>query len=269
MAHLFVTATTKTQMAQTRQKFRAEQDELKASAEMWRRKAEELERMLALKEEDFSKTVLKRRRRNAMHVDILAELSSTEDALKESQHQCAALEESLHMKLQEKEENHQRRLKEQEESVKQIIEEKYRRELESMQQKFDADLERREEAVKQERILVEEKFAKRQIEREKQFEEEILKKEKWLEQQLRKRKEDFSNQMTAMFLHWTRRAEEMGRNQKELEHHLQENIRMRDQLEEKTKEDIQRLSEDISQLQVRRVSFFLSFKEFTMIISNI
>lgn len=254
-------------MAQTRgQKVQAELDELKTSEDTLRRKAEELERTLAVKEEELSNAVLKSKTRTVVHVETVAELSSLQDALKESQRKCAALDESLHTKLQEREENHQRELRKKEESVKQMMEEEYEKKLEERQQKFNEDLQRKEEAMRQERFLLQEKFAKQQIDREKQLEEVISKKEEWLEEQLRKREEDFSDQLTAMLMHWMRRTKEMCEHQNELEDLLQESIRKRDQEEEKIKEEIHSLSEEMSQLQVRPVNLSSSFKQFSMII---
>lgn len=244
-----------------------EQDHLETSVDMWKRKVEDLERTLAMQEEELSKAVLKRRTRTLIHVETLEELRSSKAALDESQYKCAALEESLNMKLQERQETLQRQLKEKEESVKEMMEEKFERELDERKQRFEDDLRRKEEALMLEQALLEEKFIKEKIERDKQFDEELCKKERWLEQQLQKREEEFNIELTDMFLQWMSRAEGMGQKQKELEHQLQDSIRRREQDEEQTKEEIQRLSEEISQLQVRHLNL-RSFKLF-LIISKI
>lgn len=131
------------------QSLRAEQEELKASSAMWRRKVGDLERTLALKEEELINAVEKRRMRTVTHVETLAELDSTQAELKESQVKCAALEESLQKMLKDKEESHQKDVKEKQETVKQM-EEEYKREQKKRQQNYEEELQKKEEAMRRE-----------------------------------------------------------------------------------------------------------------------
>lgn len=140
----------------------AEQEGIAASAETWRRKMEELEAVLAGKEEELQNVERKRRIRTFIHVETLAELSRTQAALRESEGKCAALEDSLKTQLWEKEENHRRDLKDKEQSVKKKMAEDHERELEKMQQRFDEDVQAKEEAMRQEHLLLEERFIKEQ-----------------------------------------------------------------------------------------------------------
>lgn len=239
-------------MAQVKIKNRlAEHEGIVASAETWRRKMEELEAMLAGKEEELRNVEQKRRLRTVTHVETLAELSRTQAALGESKGKCAALQDSLKTQLQEKEENHWRELKEKEQSVKKKMAEDHERELEKMQQRFDEDVQAKEEAMRQEHLRLKEKFIKQRNERETKYEKDIVKKEEWLRQELWYKEQSFSKQLNDIFQQCMRRAEEMGLKQKELEPQLQENMKRREEEQETRHEEIQTLSEQLSHLQVR------------------
>lgn len=86
--------------------------------------------------------------RRLMHVETLDELSSTEDAVKESQLKFAALEELI-QRLEEKDQSHQRELKEKEETMNKMVEEEHGRELEKVQEKLDEELQRKEDYLRQ------------------------------------------------------------------------------------------------------------------------
>lgn len=130
-----------TAMAQVKsQKVWAEQEGLKASEETWRRQVEQLEATLAVKEEGLKNAVQKRRIRIVMHIETLAELSSVQTAMRDSECKRAALEDLVKMKLKGKEENHERDLKEKEESVKKKMAKQNEREQEKIQQRFAEDL---------------------------------------------------------------------------------------------------------------------------------
>lgn len=182
-------------------------------------------------------------------------------------YECAALEDSLKMKLKEKEENHERHLKEKEESVKKKMAEQQERELEKIQQRFAEDLQAKQEATRKELLLIEEDFMKEQNERQK-HEEDLIKKEEWLKQELWNKERSFNKQLTDMFQQCMQRAEEMGLQHKELEQKLQESMQMRQQ-EERRKEEIQSLSAQISDLQVRRFNFYSAFRKLSLIFSAI
>lgn len=237
------------------------QAELNDSVDMWRRKVEELERTLAMKEEEISTAMETYKSKTVFHMETTLELSIKQVALNNSEKKCAALEESLNKKVQEKEENQQMQLKEKEEIMKKMMAQEDERESNEWQEKLDREIQKREEAVRQELFLMEEKFAKEQNERILQHQKEILKKEELLEQQLRDQKNGFNKQLTDMLRQWTGRAVEMDRKEKELEQQLHENIRSREQEQDNTKEKIQRLSEEVSHLLVRSFNLCSYFKK--------
>lgn len=74
-----------------------------ASEEDWKEKAMELKERLRENEEEMNKVQRKFNRRTAAHIETIALLTSTENALKEEQEKCAVLEDEL-LKIQPSEE---------------------------------------------------------------------------------------------------------------------------------------------------------------------
>lgn len=97
------------------------------------------------------------------------------------------------------------------------------------------------------------------------YKEEMLMREKWLKQQLQDNEDSLMEQLTEMVQQWMARAQEMGLKHKELEQQLQERMKMREEQEKNRREDIQRLSQQLSHLQVRYFNLCSCFNRFQIV----
>lgn len=252
-------------MAQTRSQTRnAEYEELKASVETWRIKVEELEKKLADTEKELSNAGKMRIRRAVTHTETLAELSSTEAALEESQLKCVALEETFEKTLEEKDESHQRELQEKEESMKKMIQEEHERELDI---RFDGELQKKEENMKQELLLLEQTLINERNERERIYEEKFLEKEQSMRKKLVGTDGMMTQHLNELFQVFLQSSVEMCQRQNELENQLQETMRRREEEDEQINQELQRLSEELCQIQVRRFNHCSSGRKCLMIFS--
>lgn len=248
-------------MAQRGNQEQVEQEELK-------KKFQDLENTLAEKEQQLSRALQKMNTRTIMHVETLAELSSMENALNESEVKRAALEESI-QKLQEKDDDHKKKLKEKEESMKKMMEQENDRELEKMQKMFEEQLQKKEESMRQELCQQEKNLQDELKEVTQKYEEKVVEKEVWMRQQLLEKEDSFKKLLDDICQPFEGKAQQWALNIKELEDQLQESNKIRLEKEEKTNLEIQKMSAELSNLQVRCIKHCPCFKRFQGIFSQI
>ncbi|TWW63992.1 trichohyalin-like [Takifugu flavidus] len=232
------------------QQLKAEQEPMESSAETWREEVQQLREALAEKEEQLSKAVKRRQMRTVAHVETLTLLNSTQAALKESKLKCASLEETLHSQQQEKEERRRRELMEQEEGLNHkllVIEEELERQLEEEKQRNNEE----KEAMRQQLFRQEEKFKKLLDEERHKYDEKIVENEESLKQQLMAQEENFNKMLADVCQRWESTAQKWAQKNEELEHRFQESLSLRQHEEEENKEELQRLSEAILQLELQ------------------
>lgn len=213
---------------------------------------EGLKNALAEKEGQLSRTLRKLNMRTLIHVETLAELSSTEEALKESELKRLSLEESV-SRLQERDEDHQRELNEKEESLKQKMKEEHEREFEKLQKTFEEELQKKEDSIREELSQRQEIFKGELRELEEKYEDNILEREECMRRQLLEQEAAHQTLLAEVCQKLEAKAQQRALEMRELENQLQEGIEMRKRQEEKTAEEIQRLSEALSHLQVRHL----------------
>ncbi|TWW73873.1 trichohyalin-like [Takifugu flavidus] len=233
------------------QQLKAEQEPLESSMETWREeRVQHLREVLAEKEEQLSRAVERRHMRTVAHMETLTQLNTSQAALKESNLKCASLEETLHSQQQEKEERHKRKLMEQEEGFNQkllVIEEEFVRKLEEDKQRFDEE----KEALRQQLFLKEKKFNKLLEEEQNKYNEMIVDKEESMKQQLLTQEETYNKMLADVCQRWERTSQKCVHMREELEQKVLESQRLRQEEQERTKEDLQRLSEAILQLELQ------------------
>lgn len=240
-------------MAQSRMQQQHVEQELK-------KKFEELKNSLADKEEQLSKALRKKNMRSFMHVETLAELSSTEEALKQSGMKCAALEESV-QRLQVQDENHKKELREKEESLEKMIEEEQERELLKVRKMFEEELQRKEENMKQQFFQMEKNLQDELKKQKEKYDDKILEKEDWLRQQILEKEASFQKQLAELCQPLEAKAQQWVLKIKDMENQYQESDRMRREQEERTNLELQRLSEELCNLQVRCFNLHSSFRK--------
>lgn len=216
-----------------------------------KKKFEELTSSLADKEEQLSRALRKKDMRSLMHMETLAELSNTEEALNQSKMKCAALEESVR-RLQEDDENHQRELCEKEESMKKMMEMEQDRELDKVKKMFEEDLKTKEEKMREQLFHMEENLQGELYELKEKYDQKILEKEDWMRQQLLEKEAGFKKRLAELCQPVEAKAQKWVLKIKDLEDQYQESELMRKEQEERTGMEIQRLSEELSHLQVRK-----------------
>ncbi|TWW77986.1 putative protein tag-278 [Takifugu flavidus] len=232
------------------QQLKAEQEPLESSMETWREEVQQLREALAEKEEQLSRAVERQQMRTVARVETLTQLNSTQAALKESNLKCASLEETLHSQQQEKEERHRRELMEQEKGFNKtllVIQEKFERKLEEESQRSNEE----KEAMRQQLFLKEKKFQKLLDEEKHKSNEKIMEKEESLKQQLLAKEENFNKMLADVCQRLERTAQTWVLMKEELEQKVLESQRFRQHEEANTKEEIQRLSEAILQLELQ------------------
>ncbi|TWW66795.1 hypothetical protein D4764_20G0008270 [Takifugu flavidus] len=121
-----------------------------------------------------------------------------------------------------------------------VIEEEFERKLEEEKQRFNKE----KEAMRQQLFLKEEKFKKLLDE------EQILEKES-MKQQLLAKEENFNKMLADVCQRWESTAQKWAQKKEELKHKFQEGQSLRQHEEEKNKEELQRLSEAILQLELQ------------------
>ncbi|TWW67136.1 GRB10-interacting GYF protein 2-like [Takifugu flavidus] len=221
-----------------------------SSMETWREEVQHLREALAEKEEQLSRAVKRRQMRTVAHVEALTLLNSTQAALKESELKCASLEETLHSQQQENEETHRRELMEQEEGLNQkllVIQEEFETKLQEERQRSHEE----KEAMRQQLFLEEKTFQKLLDEETQKYHEKILQKEELMKQQLVVKEENFNRMLADVHQRWERTAQTWVQMNEELEHKINESQRFRTHEEAKNKEELQRLSEAILQLELQ------------------
>ncbi|XP_056873507.1 GRB10-interacting GYF protein 2-like isoform X2 [Takifugu flavidus] len=221
-----------------------------SSMETWREEVQHLREALAEKEEQLSRAVKRRQMRTVAHVEALTLLNRTQAALKESELKCASLEETLHSQQQENEETHRRELMEQEEGLNQkllVIQEEFERKLQEERQRSHEE----KEAMRQQLFLEEKKFQKVLDDEKQKYNEKILQKEELMKQQLVVKEENFNRMLADVHQRWERTAQTWFQMNEELEHKINESQRFRQHEEAKNKEELQRLSEAILQLELQ------------------
>ncbi|XP_056912762.1 trichohyalin-like isoform X2 [Takifugu flavidus] len=232
------------------QQLKAEQEPLESSMETWREeRVQHLREVLAEKEEQLSRAVKRHQMRTVAHMETLTQLNTTQAALKESNLKCASLEETLHSQQQEKEERHKRKLMKQEEGFNQkllVTEEEFVRKLEEEKHRFDEE----KEALRQQLFLKEKKFNKLLEEEQNKYNEMIVDKEESMKQQLLTQEETYNKMLADVCQRWERTSQKCVQMREELEQKVLESQRLRQEEQERTKEDLQRLSEAILQLEV-------------------
>lgn len=224
-------------------------------------KFEELTNALAEKEGQLSRALQKLNMRSFMHVETLAELSSTEEALKESELKRVALEESVN-RLQDRDEDHQRELNEKEESLKQKIKEEHERELEKVQDMFEEELQKKEDSMREELLQRQENFKEELKQLEEKYNDNILEREECMRRQLLEQEAGHQRLLAEICQPLEAKAQQRALEMRELENQLQESIETRKRQEEKTEEEILRLSEALSHLQVRHFNICLHYMHF-------
>lgn len=202
----------------------AELEELKVSAESWRKQVEELKEALAEKDEELKRAVRKRRMRTVAHVDNLALLTSTQVALEDSKLKCAALQEALQKHLQEKEELRWREQLKEDRTKPQrhqlyVIDGGFESELEDQQQSFNQE----KEAMRLKLLLQEEQSNRQREEKQHEYEQQLLEKEEWMKQQLLDMEGKFNELLEDVRWQWESRAQK----EKELKEKLQESNQLR------------------------------------------
>ncbi|TWW79091.1 hypothetical protein D4764_10G0001210 [Takifugu flavidus] len=232
------------------QQLKAEQEQLESSMETWREEVQQLKEALAEKEEQLSRAVKRRRMRTVAHVETLTQLNTTQAALKESNLKCASLEETLQTQQQEIEERCSRELTEQEEGLRHKllgIEEEFKGKLEEERQRSYEE----KEALRQQLFLQEEKFKKLLDEEQLKYAEKVMELEESTKQQLLIKEETFNKMLADVCQRWDSTAQKWAQMNEELEHKFLESQRLRQHEEEKNKEELQRLSEAILQLELQ------------------
>ncbi|TWW73820.1 trichohyalin-like isoform X1 [Takifugu flavidus] len=232
------------------QQLKAEQEPLELSMETWREEVQHLREALAEKEEQLSRAVKRRHMRTVADVETLTQLNTTQAALKESNLKCASLEETLHSQQQEKEERHKRELMEQEEGFNQkllVNEEEFERKLEEEKQRFDE----KKEALRQQLFRQDDKFKKLLEEEQYKYHEKIFEKEESMKQQLLTQEETHNKMLADVCQRWETTSQKWVQMRELLEQKILESQRLRQEEQEKTKEELQRLSEAILQLELQ------------------
>ncbi|XP_056897267.1 GRB10-interacting GYF protein 2-like [Takifugu flavidus] len=128
-----------------------------------------------------------------------------------------------------------------------VIEEEFEKKLEEETQRFDEE----KEALRQQLIRQQERFKKLLDEEQHKYNEKIMEKEESTKQQLLAKEEKFNKVVADVYQRWESRAEKWVQMKEELEHKVQESQSLREHEEEKTKEELQRLSETIFQLELQ------------------
>ncbi|XP_056873584.1 probable cyclin-dependent serine/threonine-protein kinase DDB_G0278487 [Takifugu flavidus] len=139
---------------------------------------------------------------------------------------------------------------EQEEGLNQkllVIQEEFERKLQEERQRSHEE----KEAMRQQLFLEEKKFQKVLDEEKQKYNEKILQKEELMKHQLVVKEENFNRMLADVHQRWERTAQTWVQMNEELEHKINESQRFRQHEEAKNKEEIQRLSEAILQLELQ------------------
>lgn len=235
-----------------------EKKELLRSVTELQHEVRQLKGRLAVKEEQVSRTVKRRRMRTVAHVETLALLSSTKADLKQSYQRCAALEQKL---VGETEDSQQMecgdhfRVRQPGQDVETLNNEFCKKE-EALQLQMLEKEQQMQEQMRQKLFTIQEDFQKKLSEEREKNRQEQSEREERLRQQLEEKDDSFKKQLSVACEHWESRVQHWSKHQSELQDKLQEQENLRKQQEEESKQETEHLREEIQQLQV---SAFASF----------
>lgn len=249
----------------SQQQQQVEKEEMNDSIETWKNKFQELQATLAKKEERLNWALEKAILADGIQAQTLAEMSSTGDALKKSKLKRAALTEAI-QGLDE--ESQQRELQEKEEHMKNMLVEEHKKRQEERQKKFEEDLQTKENMMRQEFLRREEEILKQIQEEEEKYQLNILEKEEHMKQQLRIGEERYAKLLAELRQPLESSAQQWALKMKDLEDKWRESNRQREEEEEKQNEEIRRLSEQLSHLQVRHFNLRSFLRRFQMTLNQ-